>query len=153
MSSPPSTAVEECKFTTNNTHLLLFYISRTTCGADQAAPASAAQLPQQPPCFLEDEEEEIYLSESMQEITDGDITHSLYQRYHNSKHANRSDVGLSPSNHPGAPPGPVCSAGPAGYLHCHHHREACTESRVVQGRTAHVGEFQLKVPAKAFTWL
>lgn len=131
----------------------MFYISRTRCGADSAAPASAAQLPQQPPCFLEDEEEEIYISESMQEITDGDITQTLYECYHSSKHANRSDVLPSPSNHPGAPPGPVCSAGPAGYLHCHHHGEACTESRVVQGQTAHVSESQLGVPAKVFTSL
>lgn len=29
------------------------------------------QVAQQPVCYLEDEEEEIYISESMQEITDG----------------------------------------------------------------------------------
>lgn len=41
-------------------------------GRGATAPA-AAQAPEQPPCFLEDEEEEIYISESMQEITDGDV--------------------------------------------------------------------------------
>lgn len=59
---------------------LSFYVPRPECGADQAVPASTTggQVLQQPPCFLEDEEEELYISESMQEITDGDITQALY---------------------------------------------------------------------------
>lgn len=60
------------------------------------------------------------------------------------------DVLSSPSNHPGAPQGPVCTTGPAGYIHCHHHRETCTKNRVVQGQTAHISEFHLKVPAEMF---
>lgn len=42
------------------------------CGAEEDVPASTPIGPvlQQPPCYLEDEEEEIYISESMQEITD-----------------------------------------------------------------------------------
>lgn len=61
----------------NNINFFLFYVFRTECGADQAVPASTTegQVLQQPLCFLEDEEEEIYISESMQEITDGDIKH------------------------------------------------------------------------------
>eukprot|EP00066_Takifugu_rubripes_P023926 XP_011613192.1 PREDICTED: LOW QUALITY PROTEIN: obscurin-like [Takifugu rubripes] len=48
----------------------------TECSADQALPASTTegQVLQQPPCFLEDEEEELYISESMQEITDAPPT-------------------------------------------------------------------------------
>ncbi|XP_056894430.1 obscurin isoform X3 [Takifugu flavidus] len=48
----------------------------TECSADRAVPASTTegQVPQQPPCFLEDEEEELYISESMQEITDAPPT-------------------------------------------------------------------------------
>ncbi|XP_070765008.1 obscurin [Enoplosus armatus] len=38
--------------------------------AEEAVPASMDQVVQQPVCYLEDEEEEIYISESMQEITD-----------------------------------------------------------------------------------
>lgn len=64
----------------NNINFFLFYVFRTECSVDQAVPASTAegQVLQQPPCFLEDEEEELYISESMQEITDGDITQALY---------------------------------------------------------------------------
>ncbi|KAM3620450.1 uncharacterized protein V6R79_023680 [Siganus canaliculatus] len=42
------------------------------CGIEEAVPRSGSmdQALQQPPCYLEDEEEEIYISESMQEITD-----------------------------------------------------------------------------------
>ncbi|KAM9358122.1 obscurin isoform 2-T2 [Symphorus nematophorus] len=41
-------------------------------GTEEALPASTSmgQVPQQPVCYLEDEEEEIYISESMREITD-----------------------------------------------------------------------------------
>lgn len=58
-----------------------FYFFGTECSADRAVPASTAagQVLQQPPCFLEDEEEEIYISESLQEITDGDINQTLYR--------------------------------------------------------------------------
>ncbi|CAG08043.1 unnamed protein product, partial [Tetraodon nigroviridis] len=104
----------------------------TQSSADQAVPASTGQVLQQPPCFLEDEEEEIYISESMQEITDGGITQRLYKRYLNSNHANVSNVLFSPSNHPGAPQEPVCATRPACYIHCHHHRKTCTKNRVVQ---------------------
>lgn len=37
------------------------------------APTSADQPLQEPPCYLEEEEEEIYISEAMQEITDGNF--------------------------------------------------------------------------------
>ncbi|XP_044055731.1 obscurin isoform X3 [Siniperca chuatsi] len=42
------------------------------CSTEEAIPASTSmdQVVQQPACYLEDEEEEIYISESMQEITD-----------------------------------------------------------------------------------
>lgn len=44
-------------------------------GSEQSVPAptSADQLLQEPPCYLEEEEEEIYISEAMQEITDGNF--------------------------------------------------------------------------------
>ncbi|KAM8745978.1 obscurin isoform 6-T7 [Acanthopagrus schlegelii] len=44
----------------------------TECATEQAVPASTSmdQMLQQPVCYPEDEEEEIYISESMQEITD-----------------------------------------------------------------------------------
>ncbi|XP_068175389.1 obscurin [Antennarius striatus] len=40
------------------------------CGTEEAIPSSPsmAQLQQEPPCYLEDEEEELYMTESMQEI-------------------------------------------------------------------------------------
>lgn len=92
MSSPPSTTATLVKVVSlqvglmTNTDLLLFYIFRTKCSADQAVPASTGQVFQQPPCFLEDEEEELYISESMQEITDGDVAQTLYECSRNSKH-------------------------------------------------------------------
>lgn len=51
----------------------LDFVSRAECGAEEVAPVSSYvdQTAQQPPCYLEDEEEEIFLSEPMQEITDG----------------------------------------------------------------------------------
>lgn len=57
----------------NNLFLYLAFVSRAECDAEQAVLASTpmAQVLQQPLCYPEDEEEEIYISESMQEITDG----------------------------------------------------------------------------------
>lgn len=44
-------------------------------GSEQSVPAptSADQPLQEPPRYLEEEEEEIYISEAMQEITDGNF--------------------------------------------------------------------------------
>lgn len=47
----------------------LIFVSRAECGTEEAVPASTSIS--QTPCYLEDEEEEIYISESLQEITDG----------------------------------------------------------------------------------
>lgn len=51
----------------------LIFVSRAECITEEVVPASTSmsQAVQQPLCYLEDEEEEIYISESMQEITDG----------------------------------------------------------------------------------
>ncbi|XP_026201005.1 obscurin isoform X2 [Anabas testudineus] len=48
------------------------HTQQAECGAEEVAPVSSYvdQTAQQPPCYLEDEEEEIFLSEPMQEITD-----------------------------------------------------------------------------------
>lgn len=52
---------------------LLFNVLRAESGTEVAVPesASTAEVPQQPLYYPEDEEEEIYISESLQEITDG----------------------------------------------------------------------------------
>lgn len=54
-------------------HLIIIF--RTECAPEQAVPASTStdQMLQQPVCYPEDEEEEIYISELMQEITDGTL--------------------------------------------------------------------------------
>lgn len=70
-------AVGATRFKTCQLYLIinvyLAFVSRTVCDAEQAVLASTcmAQVQQQPLCYPEDEEEEIYISESMQEITDG----------------------------------------------------------------------------------
>lgn len=53
--------------------VILYLIFTTGCRAGEAVPASASldHTAQQRPCYLEEEEEEIYVSETMQEITDG----------------------------------------------------------------------------------
>lgn len=62
-------------------HIFLFPLypilvsSNVASGSEQSVPAltSADQPLQEPPCYLEEEEEEIYISEAMQEITDGNF--------------------------------------------------------------------------------
>lgn len=51
----------------------LNFVSRAECGAEEAAPVSSSmdQTVKQPPCYIEEEEEEIFISEPMQDITDG----------------------------------------------------------------------------------
>lgn len=51
---------------------ILTFVSRAECSHDEAVSASTSvdHVVQQPMCYLE-EEEEIYISEQMQEIADG----------------------------------------------------------------------------------
>lgn len=51
----------------------LIFVSRTECSAEETVPASTSmdQVVQQPLCYIQEEEEEIYIAEPMQEITDG----------------------------------------------------------------------------------
>lgn len=52
------------------------FFSRAECRTEETVPATTPvdQVVQQPLCYLEEVEEEIYISEPMQDITDGILT-------------------------------------------------------------------------------
>lgn len=60
------------------------FVSRAEKGTEETVPAPAATskdpMVQQPVYYLEEEEEEIYIAEPMQEITDGILVLGLYMR-------------------------------------------------------------------------
>ena len=120
----------------NYLFLYLIFAPRAECTEEAVpAPTSMDQMVQQPPCYLE-EEEEIYISEQMQEITDGIIA-SLTQNMASIKLCviTKFNLLFSSALHPGAHWGPVYRAWTTSYIHCHHHRKTCSHYTVVQGKS------------------
>lgn len=105
------------------------------------ATATPTETPIHEPFYYpEGEEEELFISEPMQEIQDGTfVNHTMNspdpESFFSYFFTNYSDFLSSSSRHSSTHREPVCGARPTSCLHCHHHRKTHPTHTVVQGRT------------------